>query len=446
MTPPRLWRNRAFVGLNLATVMIYAGLSLMFFLLPFDLIERRGLSATEAGLTLLPFTLGVGFLSSAFGALADKIGARAMLVAGPLAAALAFLWMALTTESSLMLGVLGPMTLLGLAFAVLITPLTATVMSSVEENDEGLASGVNNTASRIAQLAGIALAAGLASFASGYEIAFLLAAFLSAGGAITAAATVPSKVKSKRPANRSAYRRTAGMLSSAPISRTRWQGREESMARSSLSKLLLAGGVLVSSAFVAGAGAQSSSPPDLSGGEGGWVHDGGATFPPVKGSPSPVVQDPAHPFISQAASWRIGDLSNPNLKDWVKQVMKKDNDEVHARQDRVPGALVLRAERRPQHLPAGQRAPDRADARQDRDVQAGQLGVPAHLSRRAAFRDRQTVLVRRIGRPLGGRHAGRRYDRPEYSRPSSMRSARRTARTCMSSSAGVSSTAARPWK
>ena len=101
------------------------------------------------------------------------------------------------------------------------------------------------------------------------------------------------------------------------------------MARSSLSKLLLAGGVLMSSAFVAGAGAQSSSPPDLSGGAGGWVHDGGATFPAVKGSPSPVVQDPAHPFISQAASWRIGDLSNPNLKDWVKQVMKKDNDEIH---------------------------------------------------------------------------------------------------------------------
>jgi hypothetical protein len=102
------------------------------------------------------------------------------------------------------------------------------------------------------------------------------------------------------------------------------------MARSSLSKLLLAGGVLIVMAFVAGAGAQPSSPPDLSGGAGGWVHDGGATFPPVKGSPSPVVQDPAHPFISQAASWRIGDLSNPNLKDWVKQAMKKDNDEIHA--------------------------------------------------------------------------------------------------------------------
>lgn len=190
MTPPRLWRNRAFVGLNLATLTIYAGLSLMFFLLPFDLIERRGLSATEAGLALLPFTLGVGFLSSAFGALADRIGARAMLVAGPLGAAVAYTWMAVTQDATLVVGVIGPMTLLGLSFAVLITPLTSTVMSSVEQKDEGLASGVNNTASRIAQLAGVAFAAGIASFASGYEIGLLTAALASAAGAAIALLTV----------------------------------------------------------------------------------------------------------------------------------------------------------------------------------------------------------------------------------------------------------------
>jgi len=198
MTPPRLWANRAFVGLNLATVMIYAGLSLMFFLLPFDLIERRGLSATEAGLVLLPFTLGVGFLSTAFGALADKIGARTMLVVGPLGAALGYAWLALSQSASLTIGVLGPMALLGLSFAVLITPLTATVMSSVDPKDEGLASGVNNTASRIAQLAGVAFAAGVASFASGYEIGLLAAAFASAGGAVVAAVTLRSNAGTSR--------------------------------------------------------------------------------------------------------------------------------------------------------------------------------------------------------------------------------------------------------
>ena len=110
MTPPRLVENRPFLGLNVATLMVYAGVSIIFFLLPFDLVDRRGLSSTDAGLAFLPFTLGVGILSNVFGGLADKIGARAMLIAGPAGAALAYVWMALGQEASVMLGVLGPMT------------------------------------------------------------------------------------------------------------------------------------------------------------------------------------------------------------------------------------------------------------------------------------------------------------------------------------------------
>ncbi len=81
---PRLRRAQ------LATLLLYCGLSIMFFLLSFDLIDRRHLTPTDAGLAFLPFTLGVGLLSRPFGAVADKIGARAMLIGGPLGAALAF--------------------------------------------------------------------------------------------------------------------------------------------------------------------------------------------------------------------------------------------------------------------------------------------------------------------------------------------------------------------
>jgi len=56
---------------------------------------------------------------------------------------------------------------------------------------------VNNAASRIAQLVGVAIAAGVASFVSGYEIGLFAAALVSAGGAITAIATVPATVQSK---------------------------------------------------------------------------------------------------------------------------------------------------------------------------------------------------------------------------------------------------------
>ena len=191
MTPPRLVQNRTFFGLNASTLMIYSGLAIMFFLLPFDLVDRRGMTPTEAGLAFLPFTLGLGLLSRPFGALADSIGARAMLIAGASGASLALLWMAFGQNASLTLAVIAPMTLLGISFAVLVAPLTASVISSVERSDEGLASGINNAISRVAQLFGVALAASIASLEPGVQIGFIAAAAVTMAGALTVAVSVP---------------------------------------------------------------------------------------------------------------------------------------------------------------------------------------------------------------------------------------------------------------
>jgi len=199
MTPPRLAQNEPFVGLNLATLLVYGGLSVMFFMLPFELVERRGHAPTDAGLVFLPFTLGVGLLARVFGGLADRIGARAMLVAGPVGAALAYVWMALGRDASLLGGVIAPMMLLGVSFAVLVAPLTASVMSSVAAADEGLASGVNNAISRVAQLIGVALAAGVASLEIGYQLGLVAAAVLSLAGAGAIAAMVPPAPQDRSP-------------------------------------------------------------------------------------------------------------------------------------------------------------------------------------------------------------------------------------------------------
>jgi EmrB/QacA subfamily drug resistance transporter len=193
MTPPRLAANRPFFGLNLATLLIYGAASIMFFLLPFELVDRRGLSATDAGLAFLPFTLAVGFLSRFFGGLSDAIGGRILLICGSAGATIAYVWMALGREASLALGVFGPMALLGLAFAAIAAPLTAAVLSSVDQADEGLASGVNNAVSRVAQLAGVALAAGVATWTFGYQSGLAAAAAASLAGSLAVAATLPSR-------------------------------------------------------------------------------------------------------------------------------------------------------------------------------------------------------------------------------------------------------------
>src|SRR5207249_4245451 len=66
----------------------------------------------------------------------------------------------------------------------------------------------------------------------------------------------------------------------------------------------------------------------------GWI--GAGDIRPVPGKVPPLSQDPKYPLVTNAAgsgnqpNYRIADLSNPNLKPWVKEVMKKDNDEVLA--------------------------------------------------------------------------------------------------------------------
>src|SRR5262249_18729584 len=129
----------------------------------------------------------VGLLSPYFGSLADRLGTRAMVTAGAVGASVAYVWMILTHDRSLWLGVIAPQTVLGVSFAVLIAPLTTSVMSSVAQSDEGLASGINNAASRVAQLAGVAIAAGLGTLISGYQFGLAAAAAASAAGALATA-------------------------------------------------------------------------------------------------------------------------------------------------------------------------------------------------------------------------------------------------------------------
>src|ERR1700704_3924239 len=82
------------------------------------------------------------------------------------------------------------------------------------------------------------------------------------------------------------------------------------------------------------AASSNASPPDFSSNGTAWITPNGGELTAVPGSPSPLRQDPAHPFVGNGQgkqpTYRIADLSNPNLKQWAKDVMKKDNDEVVA--------------------------------------------------------------------------------------------------------------------
>src|SRR4029079_1594210 len=81
--PPELFKLPVFTGTNIVTLFLYGALAGMLFLLPFDLQARRGLTASEAGLTLLPIGLITGVFWRLAGGLADRLGPRPFLVVGP---------------------------------------------------------------------------------------------------------------------------------------------------------------------------------------------------------------------------------------------------------------------------------------------------------------------------------------------------------------------------
>jgi len=158
MMPLALFRSRTFSGINALTLLLYGALGGAFFLLPFDLIQVHGYSATLAGTVFLPFTIIVGALSRWSGGLLDRVGARLPLVVGPALAAAGFALLALAGPATpYWLGFLAPMAVVGFGMALAVAPLTTTVINAVPAHQTGVASGINNAVASVASLLAIAI-------------------------------------------------------------------------------------------------------------------------------------------------------------------------------------------------------------------------------------------------------------------------------------------------
>lgn len=158
LMPPRLFRSPTFLGANLLTLLLYFAITAAFFVMPFVLVRVYGYSGTATGAAYLPFALLIGVLSRRTGALADRFGPRPPLVVGPLVTAAGLLLLAVPgTSGSYWTTFFAPMVVMGLGMAITVAPLTTTVMTSVDESEVGVASGVNNTIARVAALLAVAI-------------------------------------------------------------------------------------------------------------------------------------------------------------------------------------------------------------------------------------------------------------------------------------------------
>ncbi|TFC96167.1 MULTISPECIES: MFS transporter [Cryobacterium] len=190
MMPLDLFRIRNFGVGNLATVGVYAALSLGFFVFTLYLQQVGGFSATAAGFAGIPATVMLLLLATLFGTLAGRYGPRMFMAVGPVVAGLGFLLLrGAVPPIDLWVQVVPAIVMIGLGLAITVAPLTSAVLGSIPAEQAGIGSAVNNAVARVAGLIAVALAGtiiGSALDVGGFQrVMVVVAGLMIAGGIVS---------------------------------------------------------------------------------------------------------------------------------------------------------------------------------------------------------------------------------------------------------------------
>ncbi len=145
LVPFGLFRDRNFTLMNVVGVAISFGIVGLFLPLTVYLQSVLGYSALKAGVVLLPLSVGTFVTAGPASVLADKLGAKYILLAGLLMFGGGLAWIALAADAGgSWTGVVTPLFVMGLGTGCTFSPMAGEAMRNVPPQQTGAASGVNN--------------------------------------------------------------------------------------------------------------------------------------------------------------------------------------------------------------------------------------------------------------------------------------------------------------
>jgi EmrB/QacA subfamily drug resistance transporter len=156
MLPFTLFRRRNLAFANLETLLVYGALGGMFFYYTIYL-QFLGFSPLQAALANLPGSVVMILFSARFGRVADEHGPRLLLTIGPalVGGGLVLFSLMGTRDDFWRYGIIG-LALFSFGLAMLVAPITSTALQSAPARFSGIASGLNQTVSRLGNLLAVA--------------------------------------------------------------------------------------------------------------------------------------------------------------------------------------------------------------------------------------------------------------------------------------------------
>jgi EmrB/QacA subfamily drug resistance transporter len=193
-----LFRNRTYVGANLAMLLVALAMFGVFFFVSLYMQNVLGYSAVQAGAAFLPMTVLIIVIAPLSGRLSDRWGSRWLMAGGMVLLAIQLTYFSQLPTDATFWRLLPALVIGGFGMSMTMTPSSAAAMRAVPVEKAGVGSAVLNACRQVGGSTGIALmgaimASQLAtpptteSFMRGIERALLVAAAIALVGAAVAA-------------------------------------------------------------------------------------------------------------------------------------------------------------------------------------------------------------------------------------------------------------------
>lgn len=192
MLPLRLFRQRLFTVSNAAMVVVgFALMGSSFFFSQF-FVYVQGSSLLRAGLQTLPTSVAMVIVSPFAGRFAARYGFRIVVTIGLALAGLGLLALGFVHADTGYANVWWRLGVIGVGFALAMSPLTGAAVQAVSPQEGGLASGISSSTRQIGAVLGVAVLgaivrtrqSGGASFETGLNDAFIAAGVVTLATAV----------------------------------------------------------------------------------------------------------------------------------------------------------------------------------------------------------------------------------------------------------------------